>query len=62
MKAKPNRDHLVYEYTTGAILCEHCGASYQVKLPVGLGRFANIIEGFMLIHEHCEPRTNEERK
>lgn len=58
---KLNRDHIVLDYETYELHCRHCGERYKIKMPIGLGRMANLMEGFMLIHEHCEPSTNEER-
>ena len=51
---KPNRDHIILDISTHEICCHHCGVRYQVKMPIGLGRMVNLMEGFMLIHQHCE--------
>jgi len=52
---KFNRDHIVLDIKTNEMVCHHCGERYQIKMPIGLGRMANLIEGFMLMHEHCKP-------
>ena len=59
---KPNRDHIVFDVKTTEIHCGHCDGRFQIKMPIGLGRIVNVMEGFMQAHENCTNTQGKENE
>lgn len=54
--ARPSADHVVFDLRSRLFVCERCGSTYSMALPVSVDLLAAASESFVRTHRHCKPR------
>lgn len=50
-------DHCRFDTRTQALVCTHCGQTYQPTLPAPIDMFVAMSEAFVKQHRRCRPST-----
>ena len=45
--------HIIFSLISSAAICQNCGDSYKLKLPMAISELGRRIDAFIVLHADC---------
>ena len=56
-----NTRHVVWNPNRSQAICIHCGAEFEIKLPVAIKEFCRLTDVFTKEHTNCKKGESDEQ-